>query len=387
MSGNIIASSSGGGSGIGTGYSSFSGTSTVTNLMIMSGNITASSSGGCSGIGTGNSSIGGVSTVGLLKISGTVILFCTGSFPINASSIILSNTSLTITTPQNRVFAENPLREDLLNLSIAYETVTSKGLESVESLNSTFLQIGNVSLPDSNFWTFCLSGIIQENCFNIRSTEVKSFLFSVPLEGNYSIRAFNDDLMGFIGTDAGLYPFDVSSDFLFVPNAYFIPDSSKTPTPSRTPSASLPFANSLPCADSFQFSSSLSLDGSQLPNHDRAELRASLTPRNSRTASDSLPFTPTSSLSDSSRFLLTESFRKPATAIIFVGSRTGSSSSAGSSGLSSGAVIGIIVGSVVVFVLLLILGILLFLHQKSKQEAKGSSEAGEVFGNLTEISA
>jgi hypothetical protein len=68
---------------------------------------------------------------------------------------------------------------------------------------------------------------------------VKSLLFSVPLEGNYSIRAFNEGLIGFIGTDAGFRPFDVSSNVSFIPNAYFIPNSSTTAS------------NSLPFADSF----------------------------------------------------------------------------------------------------------------------------------------
>jgi hypothetical protein len=141
-----------------------------------------------------------------------------------------------ITTPQNRVFGENPFREGSLSLSVAYESVTSGGLEPLSLLNSTFLQIGNVGLPNSNFWTFCVSGIIQENCFDIRSTKVKSLLFSVPLQGNYSIRAFNEDVIGFIGRDADLYRFNVSSNFAFIANADFIPDSS---------SDSLPFADSL----------------------------------------------------------------------------------------------------------------------------------------------
>jgi hypothetical protein len=117
----------------------------------MSGNITASSSGGGSCIGNGNSTTRVALTVKLLKISGTVILFCTGKFPINASSVILSKTSLRITTPQNRVFGVNPFREGSLNLTIVYENVKSAGLEPLGSLNSRFLTIGNISLPDSNF--------------------------------------------------------------------------------------------------------------------------------------------------------------------------------------------------------------------------------------------
>jgi hypothetical protein len=261
MSGNITATSSGDDSGIGSGSSSGGGASTVTNLAIMSGNITASSSEGHSGIGSGSSNDGGASTVKLLRFSGTVMLFCRGNFPINASSIILSNTSLTISTPLKCVVGENPFREGSLNLSIAYENATSAGLEQLWGLNSTVLQIGNVSLPDSNFWTFCISAIGYENCFDIKSTKVKSLLFSVPFQGSYSIRAFKEGSMGFIGTEACLWPFDVSSNFSFIPSAkftvYSLPVPSNCPTRSHSPAMS----DSLQLRSASNFSDSKGLDG------------------------------------------------------------------------------------------------------------------------------
>jgi hypothetical protein len=57
---------------------------------------------------------------------------------------------------------------------------------------------------------------------------MKSLLFSVPLEGNCSIRTFNEELIGCIGPDAGIYRFNVSSNFTFIPITYFIPDRSPT---------------------------------------------------------------------------------------------------------------------------------------------------------------
>jgi hypothetical protein len=225
VSGNITASSSNYGSGIGTGYVYYEmakGTSRIGNLTIVCGNITANSSHYGSGIGTGCGQEEGISVietlsilggkikakgtesgigsgferseVKLLRFSGTVNLFCTVTnktkFPINASSIVLSSTSLMITTAQNRIFGVNPFREGSLNLSFVYENVTSAGSEPLSLLNLRFLQIGNVSLPISNFWRFCVSGIGHENCIDVESTAVKSLLFSVPSEGNYSIRAF-----------------------------------------------------------------------------------------------------------------------------------------------------------------------------------------------------
>jgi hypothetical protein len=82
-----------------------------------------------SGIGSGFEG----SEVKLLRLSGTLNLFCTvmktTKFPINASSIFLFDTSLTITTPQNRIFGVNPFGEGSLNLRFVYGKVTSTDSE------------------------------------------------------------------------------------------------------------------------------------------------------------------------------------------------------------------------------------------------------------------
>jgi hypothetical protein len=270
VSGNIRTSSSSFGSGIGTGLGDNGGTSKIENLTIVSGNITASSSSSGSGIGTGigesgtsvietlsvlggkirvNGTQSGIgsgfegSEVTLLGFSGTVILFCTvtdtNKFPINASSIVLSDTLLTITTPQNRVFGGTAIRQSSLNLSIVYETVTSADSEPLWLLNSTFLQIGNVSLPNCEFWRFCVSGNDQEICISGESTAVKSLLFSVPSQGSYSVRASNEVLIGFIEADSALSSFNVWSNFSFIPEGYFVVDSS--PTAPITETQSQPF--------------------------------------------------------------------------------------------------------------------------------------------------
>jgi hypothetical protein len=131
------------------------------------------------------------------------------------------------------VFGRHPLRAGFLNLSIVYECVTSAGSESLWLLNSRFLQIGNISLPISRFWTFCISGISEASCIDTESTTVKSLLFSVPSSGSYSIRALNDDLMGFFQTSSGLRSFDVSSNFSFIPEVHFVSQSSPTPAASQ----------------------------------------------------------------------------------------------------------------------------------------------------------
>jgi hypothetical protein len=239
VSGNITASVSVFGSAIGTGMGYSNGTSMIGNLTIVNGNITASSSSGGSGIGTGLGENGSISMIETLSILGgrirssgtesgigsgfdesevkllmfarTVILFCTVTnttkFPINASSIVLFDTSLTITTPRSRVFGVYLLRQGSLNLNVAYEVPTTAGLEPLWLLNSTFLQIGSVSLPLPGFWTFCLSGVGDETCIDIESAAMGSLLFFVPSQGNYSIRAILDHLIGFLETMSGRYIF------------------------------------------------------------------------------------------------------------------------------------------------------------------------------------
>jgi hypothetical protein len=174
----------------------------------------------------------------VLTFSGTVILFCTVTsttkFPIRASSIVLSDTSLTITTPQNRVFGVGPSGLGSLNLSIVYESGTSANSEPLSSLEQKFLQIGNVNLPNSGFWSFCISGIDERYCIDIESKKVKSLLFSVPSHGNYSIRALSEGLMGFLGTEEGLSSFNVGSEVSLIPEVHFIPDRSPSPSVTQT---------------------------------------------------------------------------------------------------------------------------------------------------------
>jgi hypothetical protein len=109
-----------------------------------------------------------------------------------------------ITTSHNRVFGVSPLREGYLNLTLAYEKLTSRGSEPLWLLNSTFVQIGNISLPISNFWKFCVSGIDYENCIDIESTKVKSLIFSVPSQGDYSIQTLNNGFRELIDIESDL---------------------------------------------------------------------------------------------------------------------------------------------------------------------------------------
>jgi hypothetical protein len=268
VSGNITASSSssayGYGSGIGSGYGYY-GNSTVVNLTIVSGNITANSSlsfyGYGSGIGSGSATSGGASTVEalsvlggtirghgavagigsaggggetrLLAFRGTAALICNanaGKFPINASSIVLSDASLIFGTESDRLFGVSPLLAGWLNLTIVYGSATSAGTERLSGLNASILQIGNLSFnPPIGLYvsagcpcTFCVSRAGDGDCIVTHSTEVsevKSAVFSLPSDGSYSIRALLAGWTGVFETLKGVSSFNLSSNFSFVEEA------------------------------------------------------------------------------------------------------------------------------------------------------------------------
>jgi hypothetical protein len=232
MDGNITASSSSWGAGIGAGRGESGGKSFVETLAIMGGRISAN--GTLAGIGSGGE--GG--EVKQLRFAGRAVLICDAiftKFPINASSIVLTNASLVFTTPRNRLFGVGPSSSGLLNLVIVYGNVTTQGSEPLSNLKATFLQIGNITVPLSNDWTICVSGSGYEHCSLTRSAVMKSLIVTVPLEGNYSIEVVSDAESGRLETTEHVSSFVVSSPNSFVAESVFIPFlATATPHASAT---------------------------------------------------------------------------------------------------------------------------------------------------------
>jgi hypothetical protein len=265
MDGNITAIGSVSGSGIGSGYGR-EGNSTVLNLSIMGGNITATNSGSGAGIGSGGVIDGGHSVVETLSImggritangvlvgigsgyeggevrmltfSGEVVLMCNANssqFSINASSIVLRNTSLTIATHRNRVFGTSPSSSGSTRVCILYGNVGSERSEPFLDMDGVFLQIGNVSLPYSGPWTFFISGKYAQDCTECETLRVSGIAMSgitvsLPSEGNYSIRASTNNASGFLETADGQSLFSVETQYSFIPVALFIPTYTPTGT-------------------------------------------------------------------------------------------------------------------------------------------------------------
>jgi hypothetical protein len=269
MNGNITASRSSYGSGIGSGDGSY-GNPTVLNLTIRKGNITASSPNRGAGIGggrgrtggkspietlfimggriTANGTLGGIGSGGeggevrLLRITGNAVLTCDADLtksPINASSIVLTDASLVFTTPRNRLFGVSPSSSGLLNSVIVSGNVTTQGSEPLSNLNATFLQIGNITVPLSNDRTICISGSGYEHCYPTRSAVMKSLIVTVPHEGNYSIEVVTDAVSGRLETTEHVSSFVVSSRNPFLAEAVFIPVATATPHASVSLPATL----------------------------------------------------------------------------------------------------------------------------------------------------
>jgi hypothetical protein len=235
MNGDIKASSSSGGAGIGAGRGASGGQSFIETLVIIGGRITAN--GTLAGIVSGGE--GG--EVKQLRLTGNTVLACDATFtkfPISASSIILTNASLVFTTPRNRLFGVSPSGSGLSNMVIVYGNVTTQGGEPLSSLSPTFLHIGNVTVPPSNDWTVCTSGGNREACHATHSSVVRSLLVSIPSQGNYSLKMFSGALSGILERDGDLPTFVVAGTRSFVANAHFV-QFPATQTPTRTFTISL----------------------------------------------------------------------------------------------------------------------------------------------------
>jgi hypothetical protein len=171
LNGNISASDSHD-SGIGGGHRSSNRSSIIWNVTILNGSIKANSSSG-SGTESGHGMAGGRSVVGtisllggtirvisklsgirsggeggevkLLAFTGNVHLICNvksfTKFSVNASSIIFSNASILFETQRDQLFGAPPRSLNSLDLTIEYENMTSRNIESLWGLAGTFLQI------------------------------------------------------------------------------------------------------------------------------------------------------------------------------------------------------------------------------------------------------
>jgi hypothetical protein len=234
LNGNITASSPDGGAGIGAGYGSYAAISLIENLSILGGKITAN------GTLTGTGSGGEGGEVQFLKFSGNTTVTCDsdpGKFPVNASSIVLSNGSLIFTTPRNQLFGVSPSSSGLLNLLVMYEIVTTQWSESLSQLNVSLLQIGNITAPESRDWKLCICGECQQECYLTQSSVVKSLIVSVGSKGNHSVKMLGHEISGFLKTNESVSSFAVVSSRSFFAEATFVQFAASWASPHATATA------------------------------------------------------------------------------------------------------------------------------------------------------
>jgi hypothetical protein len=117
----------------------------------------------------------------------------------------------------------SPFRSGLLNLVIVYENVTKENQEPLSRLDQTFIQIGNLTIPRSNRWMFCVSGINHHDCFITGTSNVKSLIVNVPSIGNYSMTGFSDSSDGIFETLNGNSILSVERNQSFIPECHFVP--------------------------------------------------------------------------------------------------------------------------------------------------------------------
>jgi hypothetical protein len=112
---------------------------------------------------------------------------------------------------------------DSLNLTILFSCLTSDNGEVLTGLSATFLQTGNLNLPDVQFWAFCVLGMYHE--------------YETEAQGKGSINAFSGATAGFLTTSGGLFSFEVDTNRSFVQEGHFV--SFVTTTGARPSSVSL----------------------------------------------------------------------------------------------------------------------------------------------------
>jgi hypothetical protein len=68
---------------------------------------------------------------------------------VHVSSIVISKASLVFVMEESHLFSPSPSSLDLIELSIVDGSLTAMGEARLSGLRGTFLQIGNVGLPEN----------------------------------------------------------------------------------------------------------------------------------------------------------------------------------------------------------------------------------------------
>jgi hypothetical protein len=213
-----------GGSGIGTGSVAGEGASVIDHLMISSSKIIANSGLDSCVIGSGRPG----SYVNSLTFSGVCFIECShmgAVSAVSASQILIVRGTLMFLTDSSTLFGTSPLNSGPFELVVLYRQATSENCEPLSMLDNHFVHIGALNLSDSqlNSLTFCIQKTHFERCFGDYPQPIRSFVVSVPEEGDYSFPASADGVSGQLESSVGRTVFSLRPHYSFIDILLFKP--------------------------------------------------------------------------------------------------------------------------------------------------------------------
>jgi hypothetical protein len=216
---SFVSAAGSNGAGIGTGRTFTGGISTVGKIAIVGGIIDVNSSNG-PGIGCHDGSMGS------LTLSGNISLrFRAGS--IEVSSIVLSQLSLTASTPGKRVFGSSPAVTELHALLLLYESVSDPD-EPLGRSGIPILHIGDVKLPHPEIWRLSVVKSDYSNSFAFNSSQFRSFAIFLKTDSTYKVNASTKSTNGHLDHPANESGFVVSGHAFFA-EAEYVQDKASSP--------------------------------------------------------------------------------------------------------------------------------------------------------------
>jgi hypothetical protein len=140
------------------------------------------------------------------------------SAAIQASSILMTGTSLSIITDRAPLFGSSPVNSGSAVFIIGYRQTTRAESEQVSSINGTFLHVGHVDVSDSSLglFRFCVERIGFRYCFDESLGPIRSVLLSTGGEGPYSFPAWIGTVSRDLIASDGRTNFSIDAKYSFV---------------------------------------------------------------------------------------------------------------------------------------------------------------------------
>jgi hypothetical protein len=191
---SIVAIGSSSGSGIGAEFARENGTSMVNCLTIVDSNVIAVGSSADYAIGAGRSMEMGKAFLRELRLKGTVLLVTTSGqhAAINATSVILDHSSVTVTTNTLRAFENPPAVTESSDLIVVYTTNSLSPVEQVPQMAA--LEIGHLNLPADGQWHLAMASLNTSWAKSVTfdSVSFRCLFLSVAQPGQYRLYASAD---------------------------------------------------------------------------------------------------------------------------------------------------------------------------------------------------